>query len=96
MTKEEVLRILHEHEAELYAQGVKALYLFGSVARGDQRPDSDVDLLVEFSVPTGYFGLFRLQEYLEGIIGQAVDLVTPGALRQEFRDEVLKEAVRAA
>ncbi len=65
--------------------------------RGDQaRPGSDVDLLVEFDQPVGYFHVFEVQDRLDAMIGCKVDLVPRGGLRPEIRDRVLAEAVRAA
>ena len=62
MECELVLKILRQNQAEIKSFGVKSLALFGSVARGDARPDSDVDLLVEFDRPVGLFGLVALQQ----------------------------------
>ena len=75
--------------------GVASLALFGSVARDEGSPDSDVDLLVEFA-PSARIGLFRfldVQEYLEHLLGRRVDLVVRDALKHQIRDEVLREAV---
>jgi hypothetical protein len=73
MNRKQVLRILKEHSAEIAGQyGVKSLALFGSVARDQASPASDVDLLVEFDRPVGLFGLFALQEYLENLLGKKV------------------------
>ena len=55
-----------------------------------------MDLLVEFSVPVGLFEFVRLRRFLEAILGARVDLVTPGALKPQLRQAVLREAVRAA
>ena len=96
MERDEALRILAEHRDEIAAYGVKSLAIFGSVARNEARPDSDVDVLVEFGVPTGYFGLLRLKDYLETLLGRRVDLATPGALRESMREQIFVEAVRAA
>ncbi|HVN56266.1 MAG TPA: nucleotidyltransferase domain-containing protein [Anaerolineaceae bacterium] len=68
MERERVLNILRQHWAEISSFGVKSLALFGSVARDEARPDSDVDLLVEFDRPVGLFGLIALQERLEDCI----------------------------
>jgi hypothetical protein len=70
--------------------------LFGSVARDVARSDSDVDAIVEFTEPVGYFQLSRVRRRLEAILGAKVDLTTPGGLRPELRDGILAEAVRAA
>jgi len=75
---------------------VQSLSIFGSVARDEAGPDSDIDLLVEFDRPVGLFAFVRTKQYLEQILGSRVDLVTPDALRREFRESVLREAVRAA
>ena len=72
---------------------IRRLALFGSVLRDDFRPESDVDVLVEFE-PDARVGLrfFALEEELSGIFGRKVDLNTPGFLSDYFRDEVLAEA----
>ncbi|TXT23449.1 MAG: DNA polymerase beta domain-containing protein [Rhodocyclaceae bacterium] len=74
---------------------VRKLALFGSVLRDDFRPDSDVDVLVEFEpgrVP-GFFGLFDMQEELSTLFGgRTVDLRTPQELSRYFRDEVVAHA----
>ena len=95
MRRDEALRILSAHREELMTRGVETLSLFGSVGRDEGGPDSDVDLLVTFNRPTGLFGLVALQRYLEGRLGRPVDLTTPRGLRQQLRDQVLAEAVRA-
>jgi len=96
-TRQEVLDRIASHRDELRAMGVSSLSLFGSVARGEATEGSDVDLLVEFDRPVGLFHLFDVQYRLEEILGVAkVDLIMPDALRKEFRDEVLREAIRAA
>ena len=72
---------------------IRRLALFGSVLRDDFRPDSDIDILVEFE-PDARIGLrfFALEEELSEILGRKVDLNTPGFLSDYFRDEVLAEA----
>lgn len=72
---------------------ISRLSLFGSVLTGDFRPDSDVDVLVEFQ--PGYtpgLAFFEMEEELSGILGRKVDLNTPGFLSHYFRDRVLAEA----
>jgi uncharacterized protein len=83
MKQEAVLQILKQKNAEMTKQfGVKSLLLFGSVARNESTSASDVDLLVEFNRPVGYFGLFALQDYLEKLLGCRVDLGTPESRRK--------------
>lgn len=95
MHRDEILRILAEHREELERFGVKTLALFGSVVRGEARPDSDVDILVEFDRPVGLFEFVRLNLYLEKLLGRRVDLVTLDAIRPAMRERILREAVRA-
>jgi predicted nucleotidyltransferase len=73
---------------------VRRLALFGSVLRSDFRPDSDIDVLLEFSPghTPGFFALSAMQEELTALLGRAVDLRTPEDLSRYFRDEVLAEA----
>jgi uncharacterized protein len=97
MKREEVRQILQEHQAELTQKyGVRSLALFGSVARDEAGPASDVDLLVEFDRPVGYFGLFALQDHLESLLGCKVDLGTPESLKPRIRERVMGECVRVA
>ena len=95
MRREEALRRLAEHRDELTAMGARSLSLFGSVARDEARPDSDVDILIQFDRPLSLFDLGRIQIRLEEILGQRVDLVMPESLRPRLRARVLAEAVRA-
>ncbi len=95
MKRDEVLAILAAHRAQLQELGVKSLELFGSVARDEARPDSDVDFLVEFDQPGGLFQLLRVQYYLEDILGCSVDLGTQDTLREHLREPVLKDVIRA-
>ncbi len=89
-----MLQILKQKNAEMARRfGVKSLLLFGSVARDEATMASDVDLLVEFNRPVGYFGLFALQDYLEKLLGCSVDLGTPESLKPYMRERVLGEAI---
>ena len=75
------------------ANGIRRLALFGSILRDDFRPESDIDVLVEFQ-PGMRVGLafIRMQDELSAILGHKVDLNTPGSLSKYFRAEVLDEA----
>jgi predicted nucleotidyltransferase len=72
---------------------IRRLSVFGSVLRSDFRPDSDIDILVEFE-PGHVPGLafFRLQDELSQLLGRKVDLNTPQFLGEKLRDVVLREA----
>lgn len=94
MKRDDVLAVLQDEQPRLRSEfHVKSLALFGSVARDEASPESDVDLLVEFDGPMGFFGLIRLQEYLEGRLGCKVDLGTPGSLKSRIKDRVLAESI---
>lgn len=94
MRREEALRLLAEHRQDLAEFGVVSLALFGSVARDEARPDSDVDVLVEFSRPATFDGYMGLKLYLEDLLGVRVDLVTTRALKPQVRPHVEREAIR--
>ena len=96
MGREEVIRTLRQHMSEIRGYGVARLAIFGSLARGEETPGSDVDILVEFTQPVGLFAFVSLQRYLESLIGRSVDLAMPDALRPEMREAILAEAVYAA
>jgi len=66
--------------------------VFGSVARGEDRADSDVDMLVSFSQGGSLLDLVALKEDLEGLLGKRVDIVTDGGLSPYLRDRILAEA----
>jgi len=95
MRQQDALTILVTHQSTLKDFGVKSLILFGSVARNEARPDSDVDLLVEFDRPVGLFTFVRLKRYLEEILETAVDLGTPDSLKPYLQEPVFREAIRA-
>lgn len=96
MIKNQVLRLLKDCRTDLTKYHVKALYLFGSVARDEESPHSDVDILVSFdNSPT--FDLFMdLKFFLEDLFKRKVDLITESGLRPELRKNVNKDLIRAA
>ncbi len=71
---------------------VRRIALFGSRLSGQASPTSDVDLLIEFQKPVGFFTLIQVQEDLEQQLGMKVDLVTPKSLSRYIRDEILRDA----
>ena len=94
MRLEDVQRILAGHKAELMAQGVKSLAVFGSVARGEAGPGSDLDLLVEFDRPIGLFHFIHVKDILKELLGGVeVDLVIRDAVYDELKDDIYTEAV---
>jgi predicted nucleotidyltransferase len=71
---------------------VRRIGVFGSWAKGNAKPKSDIDVLVELSEPIG-LELIDLKDYLETLLGRDVDLVTVAALRASMRDAILAEVV---
>ena len=88
--------LLKRHQADLRRRGVKSLAVFGSLARGEATPTSDIDVLVEFDRPVGLFEFIRSKLVLEDLTGRRVDLVTPDAIRPSMRAVILNEAVHVA
>lgn len=90
-------RRVRRHRSEILAVlghcGLTNPRLFGSVARGEEQPDSDVDLLVDVPTGVGLFTLARCQAQLEALLGTPVDLVPAAALKTGLADGVLAEAV---
>jgi predicted nucleotidyltransferase len=71
---------------------IARLRIFGSAARGEDRPDSDVDLIADFDPPVGFFELIRAEDGLTAFFGRPVDLLTERAISPYMREAVLKEA----
>ncbi|WP_199247063.1 nucleotidyltransferase family protein [[Phormidium] sp. ETS-05] len=93
MQRDEVLAILAEHRDRLKGFGVKSLALFGSTARNEARPDSDVDILVEFDGPVTFDCYMDVKFYLEDHQGTRVDLVSTVMLKPLIRPLVEREAM---
>jgi uncharacterized protein len=74
-------------------RGFTRLAVFGSVARGDARPDSDIDLLVEAPEGTSSFDFVRFQQLIEHVLGRPVDMVEYGGLKPNLDDDIQREAV---
>ncbi len=93
ISRKQAEKILVASESEIRALGVSRLALFGSVLRGDARPDSDVDLLVQFFPGAKTFDRFlALSELLEARLGRRVELVTTEALSPFIGPHILTEA----
>ena len=86
-------KIRHAMPALQREYNVRRLGVFGSVARGDQKSASDVDILVEFSKPIGLFRFVALEQRLEELLGCGVDLATKNALKPFIKDTVLRQTV---
>jgi predicted nucleotidyltransferase len=92
-----VLRMLRAHEAEIRALGVTRLRLFGSIARGEAGPESDVDLIADVDRATGFslLDLVGLQHFLEDLLGRPIDVGTTAdkmrpRMRRRFDADVIE------
>ncbi|MGE4398937.1 MAG: nucleotidyltransferase family protein [Campylobacterales bacterium] len=93
-TRDIVLSVLKQVKPDIEAKyHINSLALFGSVARGDDNANSDVDLLVEFSTAPDLLTFIELEERLKAALGRNVDLVPRRKLRAELADSILREAV---
>lgn len=73
--------------------GFSRLAVFGSVARGTARPDSDIDLIVESPPGTSSFEFLRFKQWIEQVLGREVDLIDYGGLKLKIDDDIRREAV---
>jgi predicted nucleotidyltransferase len=97
MNRQDILERLRKNELPLRAQGVAHAALFGSVARGDQRPDSDIDIMVEIA-PEARIGLFQyvgIVHYLEDLFPMRVDVANREGLKPFVRPSAERDAVYA-
>jgi uncharacterized protein len=96
-TKQDILQILCQNQTRLKNLGVNRLGLFGSFVRGQQNPDSDIDILVEFLPGEKSFDSFmQLSFHLEELLGRPVELVTVESLSPYLKPHILKEVEFAA
>lgn len=91
-TRDDILRLLAEKSDPIRKFGVKQIGIFGSFARGEQKKNSDVDVLVEMERSTfdTYMGLLF---FLEELFGRKVDLVEKDTIKPIIRDRVLRETL---
>ena len=72
---------------------IKNIGIFGSVVRGEQTNESDIDILVEFDAPIGFFDFIKLENYLSGILKRKVDLISKKALKPAIKETILNEVI---
>ncbi len=96
-TLDDILETLRTHEGELRRFGVSHAAVFGSIARGEARGDSDIDVLVELDQdrPMGIFEYARLKLYIDEILNGAADVVNRRTIKPLLRDSILRGAVHA-
>ncbi len=89
---DELMETLATHKGALKERfKIKEIGIFGSYVRGEQKGTSDVDILVEFESPIGFFKFLELEEFLEGLLDVGVDLVSKKALKPRIGEHILKE-----
>ena len=97
MNRQDALSVLRQHADILRARGVRHAALFGSVARGDNRPDSDIDILVDIDPTAGVtiFDYVALKDYISGLFNGRVDVIDREALKPHLRRTSVQDAVYA-
>jgi predicted nucleotidyltransferase len=97
MRRDDVIAKLKENEAALRAQGVRHAALFGSCARGDDRPDSDIDIMIDIApdAPVGLFEYIAITQYLADLFPVRVDVANRSSLKPFVRPSAEREAVYA-
>jgi len=90
MTPERILQLLEQQTKEIKKFGVRRIGLFGSRIRGEGKPQSDIDILVEFDHPS-FDRYMELKFYLEDLFGRDVDLVLADTLKEQIRPKIIKE-----
>jgi len=93
MEKDKVIRVLRSFLPELKTLGVQSIAVFGSTARDEAMPESDIDLLIEFSERATFDRYMEVKFLLEDSLGKSVDLVTRAALKPRMRPQVEQEAI---
>jgi predicted nucleotidyltransferase len=97
MNKQDIIDTLVNHKDELRARGVEHASLFGSVARGDARPDSDIDIMIELA-PGSSFDIFayaELKDFIASLFPGPVDVVNKDALKPHVRPPATTDSVNA-
>ena len=97
MDSRQIIETLRQHEDELHRQGVAHIALFGSAARGDARPDSDIDILIDLDPDArlSVFDYVGLKDYIAGLFEADVDVVNREGLKPYLKPAVLAEIVDA-
>ncbi len=94
MKLDEIKKILAGHKADFRKKfKLKEIGIFGSYVQGEEKETSDIDILVDFAEPVGFFKFLELEEYIESLLHTKVDLVSKKALKPRIGQYILKEVV---
>lgn len=94
-TLEEIKKLIYKHKEELERDyNAVNFFIFGSYARGEQTPNSDIDFLVEFKKPVGLMKHAGLKFFLEELFSKKIDIGTPNSLKKLIKQKVMKEAIK--
>ena len=85
--KEKIIPILEQND-------VKKMSIFGSVARGEENKDSDIDIIVEFNKDKSLFDIVRIERQIKKVLGRRVDLLTPKSIHPLLLDHIMKDQVQ--
>jgi uncharacterized protein len=94
MRRSEAIALLRQHRAEIAAHAVRALYLFGATRRDEAKPESDVDLFVDYDDGFSLLDLVAVNEQINRILGVRADLTARGGLHPVLCDDILRAAAR--
>ena len=96
MTRGDAISHLRAHADSVRAMGATALYLFGSTVRDEARPDSDLDLFIDYDPNSRFngFDLVGIKLFLEDKLGRAVDVTTRDSLHPRLKERIVRSAVR--
>jgi predicted nucleotidyltransferase len=96
MKSKKVISLIKKHRSDLAKFGVKSLALFGSAAREEAKPNSDVDILVEFEGRATFDRFMDTKYYLEDLLGCRVDLVVPDAIKPRMKPAIMQDLIYVA
>src|SRR5712692_3691170 len=97
MNAQDAIATLRRYESALRARSIRHAAVFGSIARGDNRPDSDIDILVEFEFGAegSIYDYMRQKDYIAGLFERPVDVIDRDALKPHLRAPSARDAVYA-
>lgn len=93
MNPEIISRLTAEKSNLFDKYKVTKLGIFGSFARGEEKPESDIDIIIEFSETPGMMLFFNTEEYLEKLLNRKIDLVRENAIRPELKEIIMSEVI---